>query len=160
MSLHRSFSVLALLLILTIDSSFSQVLTSPSPALEHNADAPFSPSPSPLFVGVPSTFHSPPAPAQDLAPSSSPGLSPHNAPELTVPSQSPSESISHGGMDVIATDAPEKSSGGMSGSKKFGIAFAVFVLAGLAICAGMVYKKRQENIRRSRYNYVADANFL
>lgn len=167
MLLHRSCSVLTLLLIFSIATSDGQVPTSPSPAPENAADAPFSPSSSPQLVGAPassplSSFPSPPAPVPDLSLGSTPPLSPHIPSESPVPSPSPSESdyVSRNGKDLNSTGAPQESSGGMSSGKKFGIAFAVIVLAGLAIFAALVYKKRQENIRRARYNYVAGANIL
>ncbi|OWM84186.1 vegetative cell wall protein gp1 [Punica granatum] len=162
MLLRRSFSVLTLLLIVfsIIAASDGQPANSPAPAPELPADAPTAPSPSPPQAGSPasaplSPFSSPPAPPPSDG--SSPAMSPHLPSESPVPSPSPSEwdDFNHSGVD------PEKSSGGgMSGGKKFGIAFGVIVLAGLVIFGGLVYKKRQDNIRRARYNYAAGADIL
>lgn len=43
----------------------------------------------------------------------------------------------------------------MSGGKKAGIAIGVIAAAAAVGLAAVVYKKRQENIRRSRYGYNA-----
>ena len=48
----------------------------------------------------------------------------------------------------------------MSSTKKAGIVAAAVVLAGLAVLAGMVYKRRKDNIRRSQYSYAARREIL
>ncbi|GLU11790.1 hypothetical protein SLE2022_285120 [Rubroshorea leprosula] len=54
----------------------------------------------------------------------------------------------------------KESDGGMSGGKKAGIVVGVVAAACLVGMAGMVYKKRQENIRRSQYGYSARREIL
>jgi hypothetical protein len=54
----------------------------------------------------------------------------------------------------------EEESEGMSGGKKAGIAAAVIGAACLVGFGGLVYKKRQDNIRRSAYGYAARRELL
>lgn len=54
----------------------------------------------------------------------------------------------------------EDSSSGMSGAKKAGVAIGVVGAAVLAGVGVVVYKKRQQNIRRSEYGYAARREFL
>lgn len=48
----------------------------------------------------------------------------------------------------------------MSGAKKAGVAIGVVGAAVLAGVGVVVYKKRQQNIRRSEYGYAARREFL
>lgn len=57
-------------------------------------------------------------------------------------------------------DDEEQGSEGMSGGKKAGIAAAVIGAACLVGFGGLVYKKRQDNIRRSAYGYAARRELL
>lgn len=50
--------------------------------------------------------------------------------------------------------------GGMNGGKKAGIAVGVIAAACLVGLGGLVYKKRQDNIRRSQYGYAARRELL
>ena len=54
-------------------------------------------------------------------------------------------------------DGTDGTSGGsgMSGGKKAGIAFGVIAAVAVVGLGALVYKRRQENIRRSRYGYNA-----
>ncbi|KAK7402131.1 hypothetical protein VNO78_14151 [Psophocarpus tetragonolobus] len=80
------------------------------------------------------------------------------AAEAEAPSPSPAEE-EHIGEE--AEERGEKSSrGGLSGSKKAGIAIGVIVAASVIVLAGLVYKKRNHNIRRSQYAYAVRREFL
>lgn len=48
----------------------------------------------------------------------------------------------------------------MSAGKKAGIALGVIVGVGVVGIAGFVYKKRQDNMRRSQYGYAARREIL
>ncbi|CAJ1955967.1 unnamed protein product [Sphenostylis stenocarpa] len=114
---------------------------SPSPSPSPSVHAP-NPAPARSPLGS-----SPPSPSPDSSPAHSPGNS---------PAPSPME-ISH----ADENDRIENSSrGGLSGSKKAGLAIGVIVAASVIILAGMVYKKRKQNIRRSQYAYAVRREFL
>lgn len=51
-------------------------------------------------------------------------------------------------------------SGGMSGGKKAGIGIGVVAAACIVGVGALVYKKRQQNVRRSQYGYAARGEFL
>ncbi|TYI90851.1 hypothetical protein E1A91_D03G151300v1 [Gossypium mustelinum] len=135
----------------------------PAPALSLGADLPQlaptpvtgSPDSAPYISPVMDA--SPPAPMgpspSDLAPGNSPASSP-------APSPADASDINH--SDINAEGSEEKSGGdgGMSGGKKAGIVFGVVAAACLVGFGGLVYKKRQENIRRSQYGYAARSEFL
>ncbi|KAF5447184.1 hypothetical protein F2P56_032753 [Juglans regia] len=124
--------------------------SSPSPAPAFGAESPLPRAPESNVrapVNPPSTL-SPPAPSPaNLPPDSSP------TPKSQAPTPKP--------RPVADNINPEKSSGsgkeeksssdGMSRGKKAGILVAVIVAAGLAVVAGLVYKKRRDNIRRGQY---------
>ncbi|KDP44058.1 hypothetical protein JCGZ_05525 [Jatropha curcas] len=169
------FLVSAILAFLCIQIALSATPPeSPSPSSDLEADSPSlsppSPSPesgSPSLPPTDSPISSPPAPPpSDLL---SPGSSPAPALSLensTVPSPSPAPApapapaevsdINHSD-NVEAGGEEEKGSSGMSGGKKAGIAVGVIVAAGVVGLGGLVYKKRQDNIRRSRYGSAAAA---
>lgn len=149
-------------------SSFlSLLLLSLSLHITVSADSPPSPSPSlspqsPAYSPSPSPSVPPPSPAPASSPlgSSPPAPSPMNPPSYgpsPAPSPADSTSINHRGVNG-RTEHP--SGGGMSGSKKAGIALGVIIAASVIMLAGMVYKKRQQNIRRSQYSYATRGDIL
>ncbi|XP_057473575.1 vegetative cell wall protein gp1-like [Actinidia eriantha] len=154
----HNLSTIALLALLTVRIAVSADPPSPPPELGGDSLAP-PPSPSP-----PPELSSPPAPPpSDLAPGSSP--SPAKSPSKESPApvplpENPSD-ISSDRSEVNDVSAKEKeSSGGMKGGEKAGIVFGVIAGACLVGFGGMVYKKRQDNIRRSQYGYAARTQFL
>ncbi|TXG73857.1 hypothetical protein EZV62_002436 [Acer yangbiense] len=106
----------------------------------------YSPSPSPSPSDLKS-FTPSPAPAPTETGDSAP------APSLTA------SDLNHSDMN---SDKGEESSddGGMSGGKKAGIAVGVVAAVCLVGFGGLVYKKRQDNIRRSEYGYAARREIL
>ncbi|WVY99350.1 hypothetical protein V8G54_025420 [Vigna mungo] len=112
---------------------------------------PPSPSPSPS----PSVHAPKPSPASSPLGSPSPSRSPGSSP---APSPGSSQ------VDNIHADEDERaensSRGGLSWSKKAGLGIGVIVAASVIVLAGMVYKKRKQNIRRSRYAYAVRREFL
>ncbi|KAK4440742.1 hypothetical protein Salat_0409100 [Sesamum alatum] len=146
--------------------------SSPSPSPEFPpgdiSQPPASPSPSPALP------ISPPAPPpSDLAPNSPspapfPGEdddapyeqektpSPAPAPAPVVVGDVRHEDQSNAG-DLETND---DSSGGMSGGKKAGVAIGVISAACVVGLGALVYKKRQQNIRRAQYGYAARGEFL
>ncbi|EXB74653.1 hypothetical protein L484_007659 [Morus notabilis] len=157
-----------LLLIVCVGSAVSAQSpeSAPSPAPALGADSPIPVSSAPT-VGAPvsdsPTFSPPSPPPETHAPGSSPTSSPPPSPSTEkspVPSPSPDASdINHSDMDVDG-EVPEGSSGGMSGGKKAGIAVGVLAAACLVGLGGFVYKRRQDNIRRSQYGYSARREIL
>lgn len=160
------FFLTLLLLIVCVGSAVSaqspESAPSPVPALGPDSPTPVS---SPPTVGAPgSDTLSPPSPPPEThAPGSSPTSSPLPSPsneKSPVPSPSPDASdINHSDMDVDG-EVAEGSSGGMSGGKKAGIAVGVLAAACLVGLGGFVYKRRQDNIRRSQYGYAARREIL
>lgn len=154
----------SLLLCVPFVCSVDPPVTAPSPPPESGADIASPPSnassPSPLsspsFSPSPSpsqSLNSPPAPPpSDSAPGSAP--TPTTPAPSNVPAPAPSDAsdVSHA-ADAGNMKADEHSSG-MSSGKKVGIAFGVV----LGVCAvglgALVYKKRQQNIRRSEFGYA------
>ncbi|XP_022986136.1 proline-rich receptor-like protein kinase PERK12 [Cucurbita maxima] len=113
----------------------------------------------PASSPVESPLHSPPAPPpSDLVPSPSPARVPSPSPNLAPTPAADSDfrnSISNnGGVES------ESSKGGMNGGKKAGIAVGVIAAACFVGIGGIVYKKRQDNIRRSQYGNAARSSFL
>ncbi|KAL4560911.1 hypothetical protein LXL04_033067 [Taraxacum kok-saghyz] len=125
----------------------------------------FSPSPSPApELGSDDSYsipYSSPSPSVGSLPALAPSdLSPSPAPSSFSPSPSPSPSeASDMTVDVKNQKPEESSSEGMSGGKKAGVAFGVIAAACFVGFGGMVYKKRQQNIRRAQYIYAARMDF-
>ncbi|KAJ6937622.1 hypothetical protein NC652_012054 [Populus alba x Populus x berolinensis] len=90
--------------------------------------------------------------------------------DLTVPVPAPAENVPDPDPSVASDinvkagsgnqDDEEEESEGMSGGEKAGIAAAVIGAACLVGFGGLVYKKRQDNIRRSAYGYAARRELL
>ncbi|KAF6168613.1 hypothetical protein GIB67_005225 [Kingdonia uniflora] len=143
------FSLISLLLLANFAVSSAtdlpdDISSPPVPPPESGSD---SPSPVPAASIAPS-----PAPARhDL--SSPPAPSP--ASDSDVPSPSPA---SLPAADIEQQDSSKsevsKKSEGMSGGKKAGIVVGVLAVAGLVAVGVIVYKKRQDNLRRSQYGDI------
>ncbi|KAG7564541.1 hypothetical protein ISN44_As10g013050 [Arabidopsis suecica] len=173
------FTIVAMMLMLVLVSGeiFTKSSPAPSPGLSiAAADSPLIHAPPPPTIGSPHSpaespteYSSPPEPETKHSPSPSP--SPVNSPSISPPlpndSQSPSSSASPSPSpeasdlnhsDIKGIEGGKSSSGGgggMSGGKKVGVAFGAIAAVCVVGVAGFVYKKRQENIRRSRYGYAA-----
>ncbi|XP_010503171.1 PREDICTED: vegetative cell wall protein gp1-like [Camelina sativa] len=165
---------MTLMLVLVSGEISTKSSPAPSPDLAVNpADSPMSHRAHPPELGSPPSpaqspieYSSPPEPETTHSPSPSP--SPSISPPLPNDSQSPSSSsspspsqeasdINHSDMTGIeGKKSPSSGGGGMSGGKKVGVAFGVIAAVCVVGVAGFVYKKRQENIRRSRYGYAAN----
>ncbi|KAI3698187.1 hypothetical protein L6452_31299 [Arctium lappa] len=128
-----------------------QISPSPAPQLG-SEDSPSIPSPSPTVSSPPAPPPSsdlPPAPSSDTSfPSSLPP-----APELAVASDVSS-------ANVKTEETNEASSGGMSNWKKVGIAIGVIGAACVVGFEGMLYKKRQYNIRLAEFSSAIRREFL
>ncbi|KAI3450559.1 hypothetical protein Pfo_007224 [Paulownia fortunei] len=125
---------------------------SPSPLLppEDVSPPPATPSPSPALI------NSPPAPPpSDLAPNS-PSPAPYPG-KTTLSTKNVSHEDQSNAGDLEAKD---NSSGGMSGGKKAGVAIGVIAAASIVGVGALVYKKRQQNIRRSQYGNAARREIL
>ncbi|KAJ0623634.1 hypothetical protein HanIR_Chr01g0034351 [Helianthus annuus] len=142
--------------LLTFTLLFTLTISSPSP----------SPAPPPQSGSdddsIAISSSSPPSdlspdydsPSLDLPspPSSSPSPSPLLAP-------SPVE-VSDETAGVEREEAKESDSGGMSGGKKVGVAFGLIGAACFVGFGGVLYRKRQQNIRRARYSQSARLEFF
>ncbi|PPD86826.1 hypothetical protein GOBAR_DD16223 [Gossypium barbadense] len=123
---------------------------SPAPAPSLGADT------SPLLAPTPVTGSPDSAPINltDLAegessPSSSPAPSPGDASD-----------INHSNINAKESENKTGGGGGLNGGKKAGIVVGVVAAACLVGFGGLVYKKRQDNIRRSQYGYAARREIL
>ncbi|KAE8688839.1 hypothetical protein F3Y22_tig00110954pilonHSYRG00109 [Hibiscus syriacus] len=97
---------------------------------------------------------SPPAPtASDLAPGNSPVSSP-------APSPYNASDINHGDINAEGSEEKYGGDGGMSDGKKTRVAIAAVGAACLVGLGGLVYKKRQDNIRRAQYGYATRSEIL
>jgi len=114
-----------------------------------------SPSPSPAPANTPSHSLSPSnhPPASSPPVSSPPVPSPLSPTPISTPAPSPEDSTSLNHIDVDEKTEDSSTEGGMSGSKKAGIAIGIIVAASVLMLAAMVYKKRQQNLQRNQYNY-------
>ncbi|XP_073273767.1 uncharacterized protein [Primulina huaijiensis] len=131
---------------------------SPSPPPQSPAGVlsppPDTPAPSPA-----NRHYSPPAP-----PPQGPSPSPAPSPGADEQKSLPPVPVGNGGVNhenqTNADESDDGSSGGMSGGKKAGIAIGVIGVASLVGIGAFVYKKRQQNLRRSEYGYAARREFL
>ncbi|KAL4283688.1 hypothetical protein GQ457_16G011350 [Hibiscus cannabinus] len=106
-----------------------------SPVMAASPPAPMAPSPSDLALGN--------------SPASSPAPSPYDASD-----------IAHGNINAEGSEEKGGDEGGMSGGKKAGVVISVVAAACLVGLGGLVYKKRQDNIRRAQYGYAARRDIL
>ncbi|XWS28953.1 hypothetical protein CRYUN_Cryun25bG0115700 [Craigia yunnanensis] len=151
------FLAIALLLVLELTFAADSPATAPSLGADSPpqlAPTPYSGSPdsAPLISPVTAVSHPAPSPSdqeQGKSPASSPAPSPDEASD-----------INHSNINADGSEEMIGSDGGMSGRKKTGIVVAVVVAACLVGFGGLVYKKRQDNIRRSQYQYAARREIL
>ncbi|KAJ0248281.1 Hydroxyproline-rich glycoprotein family protein [Hirschfeldia incana] len=177
MNLGGTIIATALLIMLALVSGeISTKSSSPAPAPDLPGDAVDSPpihAPAPELGSPPSVnspspaespihYSSPPEP--EHSPSHSPSDSPSTSPPMpdddqsTTPSPSPSpepSDVNHSDITGRVEEKKPSGGGGMSGGTKAGVAFGTIAAVCVVGLAGFVYKKRQDNIRRSRYGYAA-----
>lgn len=165
-------SVFLLVALLGLASSADPPASSPpGPAPEADVESPDSaPSMPPAVPDAPSSSPPSPPPETESPPPQAPGSSPtpespptdEASPDSTpTPTPSPSDvsDVTHSNIDFDEDNADE-SSGGMSSAKKAGIVVGVIAAVCLVGLGGIVYKKRQNNIRRSEYGYAARREIL
>ncbi|KAJ8751293.1 hypothetical protein K2173_016475 [Erythroxylum novogranatense] len=147
----------------------------PSPAPAANVSAPFPPpeSGSPSLPpsqspGAPppsglTPIYTPPAiaPASPEVPAPAPG-----SPEVPAPAPgspevppAPAEERDVNHIGNAGSDEASKTKG-MNGGKKVGIAIGLIMTAAVVGFGAVVYKRRQQNIRRSQYAYSARRDLL
>ncbi|CAA7390437.1 unnamed protein product [Spirodela intermedia] len=145
---------------------------SPLPSGPVPAPSAFSPTPSaPEAPGLQSPFHSPPAPPSDdnLSPDEAPSPSPYSSSpsdaspssESPLPSDSPApapsgeptQKLDKAGNLSAEAQPSGGGGGGMSGGQKAGLVVGVMMAATLVGLGAFVYKKRQDNVRRSQYGH-------
>ncbi|KAL7616893.1 hypothetical protein Lser_V15G02504 [Lactuca serriola] len=155
--LLHAFVITTFFILAVYSSDPPEFPPSPSPAPELGSDDSY-PVPS---YSSPSPYDSPLAtPPSDLSPSPSVDES---SPSSFSPSPSPSPSPSEASdmaADLKSQEPKEPSSEGMSGGKKAGVAFGVIAAACFVGFGGIVYRKRQQNIRRAQYSYAARMDFI
>ncbi|CAN8255031.1 unnamed protein product [Cochlearia groenlandica] len=174
------FIIAAALLMLVLVSGEIPTKSSPARAPEPDltVDLPESPPfPAPTSIEgstspaeSPIEYSSPPKPITEHSPvpspSDSPSISPSSLPDdhaSTSPSPSPSSEASdlnpsdlnHSDLKGIEDEKAKGGGGGMSGGTKVGVVFGMVAAVCVVGLGGFVYKKRRENIRRSRYGYAA-----
>ncbi|EOA24815.1 hypothetical protein CARUB_v10018101mg [Capsella rubella] len=172
-------TIVAMMLMLVLVSGEISTKSSPAPSPDlavHPADSPLMHRVPTEDIGSPPSpaqspieYSSPPEPEKEHSPSPSPSPSQSNSPSPSIspplpnasqspaspspsPSREASDIINHSDMTGIEGKKPSSEGGG---GKKVGIAFGVIAAVCVVGVAGFVYKKRQENIRRSRYGYAA-----
>ncbi|KAE8692923.1 Disulfide isomerase L-2 isoform 1 [Hibiscus syriacus] len=143
-----------LVLFFLVELTFAAYSPAPTPSLGEDsspllAPTPVNGSPDSAPSISPVMAASPPAPsASDMAPGTSPASSP-------APSPYDASDIDHGNINAKGSEEKAGGGGGMSGGKKAGVVIAVVGTACLVGFGGLVYKKRQDNIRRAQYGYAA-----
>ncbi|ESW22203.1 hypothetical protein PHAVU_005G135700 [Phaseolus vulgaris] len=107
-----------------------------------------------------------------LALSDTPSPSPSPSPSVHAPNPAPassplgSPSPSPGSSQAESSNADEddraenSSRGGLNWFKKAGLVVGVIVAVSVIIMAGMVYKMRKQNMRRSQYAYAVRREIL
>ncbi|CAI0397791.1 unnamed protein product [Linum tenue] len=164
----KSSLLLVFLLLGSLSLSATTAAQTPNPSPPADSD-PNSPSPTPSpESGSPSPVSnsphlSPPAPpTSDLhSPASGPAPSPTPADENS-PAPSPSEAVdgNKSGSAMATEDGEIANSSGMSGGKKAGIAVGLVAAVCVVGIGGMVYRKRQQNLRRAQFGSAARADLL
>lgn len=152
--------VLCLVLQLAFAADSPEPVTAPSPGADSLAPTPEAGSPDSATETSPLSSASPPAP---IAPSPSDlALGPSSPPSSFSPAPSPADAsdINHSNINAEESEENTGGDGGMSSGKKAGIAVAVVAAACLVGFGGLVYKKRQDNLRRSQYGYAARRELL
>ncbi|KAL6336127.1 hypothetical protein AAG906_010412 [Vitis piasezkii] len=133
--------------------------SSPAPMPKSNADD-VTPSPYALSLPFSPTAHSP---SPYFRSSSTPPLALESSPLplldsflVSTPSPTPSlfdtRNVRHTSTENIAGEKRE-SSGGLKGGRKVELALGVITYVAMLGLVCLVYKKRKDNIQRSRYSY-------
>ncbi|KAD3337186.1 hypothetical protein E3N88_32706 [Mikania micrantha] len=147
------FTLLLTLAVSSTDPAESSPSPSPSPSPPPQSGSDGSildPSSYP-----PPPIASPPAPPpSDLSHSTS---SDGSLPPASAPTAIQASDVSAGAK---SEEPKESSSDGMSGGKKVGIAFGLIAAACAVIVGGVLYRKRRQNLRRAKYNYISRADLL
>ncbi|KAL2488796.1 classical arabinogalactan protein 1-like [Forsythia ovata] len=161
-SFRTHIQILSLTLLFTVIFMVQPVVSvdppeySPSPSPQPPDE--LSPSPASPSISHSVQDSSPPAPPPS---DSSPALSPASPDKSPSPSPTPAPEIA---KDVNHANQAHfdnlESSGGMKNGHKAGIALGVVAFACVFGIGAIVYKKRQQNIRRSEYGYDARREFL
>ncbi|OMO67472.1 hypothetical protein CCACVL1_20499 [Corchorus capsularis] len=155
------FFTISLLVVFQLTSSADSPVPAPAPSLGADSSPQLAPPPetgSPHSAPTisPVTSASPPAPVapspSDLEGGKSPASSPAPSPDAS--------DINHSNINADGSEEYVGGGGGMSGGKKAGIVVAVLVAVCLVGLGGLVYKKRQDNIRRTQYGYAARREIL
>nr|XP_043611882.1 proline-rich receptor-like protein kinase PERK1 [Erigeron canadensis] len=136
-----------LLFALTISSSpVSSPSPSPSPLYSLSSQS-LSPTQPPIQQsGSDYSFQDPWSPSPALP----------NTPSSLAPG--PTEASDVG--DMKSEERKESPDKGMSGGKKVGVAFGLIAAACFVGFGGVLYRKRQDNIRRARYSQSARLEFF
>ncbi|KAE8670442.1 Disulfide isomerase L-2 isoform 1 [Hibiscus syriacus] len=150
---------LTAVLFFVVELTFAAYSPAPAPSLGADSSPQLAPTP---MTGSPDsapsislvTAASPPAPSpSDLelgnSPASSPAPPPYDASDIV-----------HGNINAEGSEEEAGGDGGISGGKKAGAVIAVVAAACLVGLGGLVYKKRQENIRRAQYGYALRREIL
>ncbi|XWS71810.1 hypothetical protein CRYUN_Cryun03dG0170100 [Craigia yunnanensis] len=152
---------LTIVLFLVLELTFA--VDSPAPSLGVDSSPQLAPTPETGSTGFapaisPVIAASPPAP---MAPSPS-DLAQGKSSPASSPAPSPDDASDMNHSNINADESEEKTGGGggISGGKKAGIAVAVVAAVCLVGFGGLVYKKRQDNIRRSQYGYAVRRELL
>ncbi|CAI9776448.1 unnamed protein product [Fraxinus pennsylvanica] len=158
--------------ILSLTLLFTVIITVQS---EVAGDPPeYSPSPSPQLPGdalsqspatpsiSPSVAHSsPPAPPPlDFSSAQSPATGENSQSPSLAPASEISRDVNHANQADFGDLESQESSGGMKSGHKAGIVLGVIVFACVFGIGTIIYKKRQQNIRRSQNGYAARREFL
>lgn len=149
--------ILSLTLIFTVIFAVQSVVAVDPPE--------YSPSPASPLTSPSLPDSSPPAPPPS---DSSPALSPaaeNSSPEKSsspspVPAPEIASDVNHANQANFGNIKSEESSGGMKMGQKAGVALGVIAFACVLGVGTIVYKKRQQNIRRSMYGYDARRELL
>ncbi|XP_063942968.1 proline-rich receptor-like protein kinase PERK1 [Daucus carota subsp. sativus] len=151
------FRVCCFVLIITLIIQDSTILCATSPLHAPTYAPAYSPTNAPTDAPAYTPTNAPtdaPAYTPKLAPKLSPKPTP---PSLPSPSKSNSGDIPHSPPSLPSVSPPPQSaksrggSNGMKGGQKAGLAIGVIAGAALVGFGGMVYAKRRQNIRRSRF---------
>ncbi|KAI3688183.1 hypothetical protein L1987_81892 [Smallanthus sonchifolius] len=153
MAFNSFIYLLAFTLLFTSSLSSDPAGLSPAPAPQLGSD---NSPPLPVPSASPPTA-SPPSlpPPSDLPPSPSLNKSPTPSP---APETAADNDLSN--ANVKSEEPNKSSSGGMSSGKKAGIAIGVVAAAFVVGFGAILYKKRQQNIRRAEFSSAARREFL
>ncbi|KAH6811045.1 hydroxyproline-rich glycoprotein family protein [Perilla frutescens var. frutescens] len=153
---NLSLALFSVLLLLFSNAAFSahSPESSPSPSPHLPPEANSSPPPSPTFL------HSPPAPppSAPTPDSASPAPSKHKKSQSSAPNVAADDGEAD--QSHVGDLESKEDSSGMSGGKKAGIAIGVIGGGCVVGAAAVLYKKRQQNIRRAQYGYAARGDYM